>query len=53
MPFGYHGCYLRIDASLGAARQVPLSDTVLRQFLGGSGLGVRLLLDEGAAGALR
>jgi aldehyde:ferredoxin oxidoreductase len=28
---------------------VPLSDTVLRQYLGGSGLGARLLLDEGAA----
>jgi len=28
---------------------VPLADAVLRQFIGGSGLGVRLLLDEGAA----
>ena len=49
MPFGYHGCYLRIDVSLGTAEQVPLSDAVLRQFIGGSGLGVKLLLDEGAA----
>jgi aldehyde:ferredoxin oxidoreductase len=49
MPFGYHGCYLRIDVSRGTAGHVPLSDTVLRQFLGGSGLGTRLLLDEGAA----
>src|ERR1700730_15251720 len=54
MPFGYHGCYLRIDVStgtskLGTAEYVPLSDTVLRQYLGGSGLGVKLLLDEGAA----
>src|ERR1700675_2098871 len=49
MPFGYYGKYLRVDVSLGTAEQVPLSDAVLRQFIGGSGLGVRLLLDEGAA----
>src|SRR5689334_16115127 len=49
MPFGYHGCYLRIDVSNGTSEYVPLSDTVLRQYLGGSGLGVKLLLDEGAA----
>ena len=45
MPFGYHGCYLRIDVSKGTSEYVPLSDTVLRQYLGGSGLGVKLLLD--------
>src|SRR3954466_14159828 len=49
MPFGYHGCYLRIDVSSGIGEYVPLDETVLRQFIGGSGLGVRLLLDEGAA----
>src|SRR6202521_3727026 len=49
MPFGYHGCYLRIDVSTSASEYVPLSDIVLRQYLGGSGLGVKLLLDEGAA----
>jgi aldehyde:ferredoxin oxidoreductase len=49
MPFGYHGCYLRIDASRGLAESVPFEEAVLRQFIGGSGLGVRLLLDEGAA----
>lgn len=51
MPFGYHGNYLRIDVSTGHAERVPLSDTVLRQYLGGSGLGARLLLDEGGATA--
>ena len=51
MPFGYHGNYLRIDASSGRAERVPLSDTVLREYLGGSGLGARLLLDEGGATA--
>jgi len=49
MPFGYHGSYLRIDLSSGAAGSVPLSDSVLRQYIGGSGLGVKLLLDEGTA----
>jgi aldehyde:ferredoxin oxidoreductase len=48
-PFGYHGYYLRIDASTSHAERVPLSDDVLRQYLGGSGLGARLLLDEQGA----
>jgi aldehyde:ferredoxin oxidoreductase len=54
--FGYHGSYLRIDVSSGRAERVPLSDTVLREYLGGSGLGARLLLDEALrlhSGALR
>jgi aldehyde:ferredoxin oxidoreductase len=51
MAFGYHGCYLRIDAASGTAERVPLSETVLRQYVGGSGLGARLLLDEGGATA--
>ena len=50
MSYGYHGSYLRIDVTAGSATRVPLADATLRQFLGGSGLGVRLLLDEGAAG---
>src|SRR6202163_1005705 len=49
MTFGYHGCSLRIDVTSGAAERVLLSGSVLRQFLGGSGLGVKLLVDEGAA----
>ena len=49
MPFGYHGCYLRIDVSRGRAERVPLSEALLRQYIGGSGLGTRLLLDEGGA----
>ena len=51
MHSGYHGCYLRIDVSDGRAERVPIADDVLRQFLGGSGLGARLLLDEGGATA--
>jgi aldehyde:ferredoxin oxidoreductase len=49
MPFGYHGCYLRIDVTAGSAERVPISDAVLRQYIGGSGLGARLLLDQRAA----
>ena len=49
MRYGYHGCYLRIDVESGAAERVPLPETVLRQYLGGSGLGARLLLDERGA----
>src|SRR6185503_2650837 len=46
-PGGYHGCYLRIDVSSRTAERVPLADAVLRQCLGGSGLGTWLLLREG------
>jgi aldehyde:ferredoxin oxidoreductase len=49
VPFGYHGGYLRIDVGRGSAQRVPLAETLLRQYIGGSGLGVRLLLDEGTA----
>jgi aldehyde:ferredoxin oxidoreductase len=49
MSFGYHGRYLRIDVSTGRSERVPLPDAVLRQYIGGSGLGARLLLDEGGA----
>ena len=51
MLFGYHGRYLRVDVTTGEARYVPIGESILRQFLGGSGLGARLLLDEGAAAA--
>jgi len=51
MPPGYHGCYLRVDASTGKAERVPLAAETLRQYIGGSGLGTRLLLDEGGATA--
>ena len=46
---GYHGAYLRIDLTAGASARVPLEEAVLRSHLGGSGLGVALLLREGTA----
>jgi len=51
VPFGYHGCYLRVDVSTGCSQRIPLLDAVLRKYIGGSGLGARLLLDEGGATA--
>jgi aldehyde:ferredoxin oxidoreductase len=47
-PFGYHGAYLRIDVSNGRVDRVPIAEAVLRQYLGGVGLGTWLLLEEGA-----
>jgi aldehyde:ferredoxin oxidoreductase len=44
MLHGYHGCYLRIDVGTGTAQRVALSEDVLRLYIGGSGLGARLLL---------
>ncbi|MEX0939263.1 MAG: aldehyde ferredoxin oxidoreductase family protein [Pirellulales bacterium] len=46
---GYHGAYLRVDLSTGEHRRVPLPEDVLRRYLGGAGLGVYLMLREGAA----
>jgi aldehyde:ferredoxin oxidoreductase len=44
--FGYHGRYLRIDVTTGAAESVELSEDVLRQFVGGVGLAAWLLHHE-------
>ncbi len=43
---GYHGRYLRIDLNSGTASYVTLSESVLRRFLGGVGLGTWLLHHE-------
>src|SRR6185295_7312045 len=48
-PFGYHGAYLRIDVTNGSVERVPIAETVLRQYLGGAGLGAWLMLEEGEA----
>src|SRR5438105_10254180 len=50
-PFGYHGAYLRIDVSNSQVHRVPIAEAVLRQFIGGAGLGAWLMLEEGAANA--
>lgn len=46
---GYHGAYLKIDLTRRRADAVPLDLTVLRRFIGGSGLGAYLLLRERGA----
>lgn len=46
---GYHGFCLRVDLTQGTAQRLPLETDLLRGYLGGSGLGVALLLREGAA----
>ena len=51
MSFGYHGVCLRINVTDGRAERVPIGDDVLRAYLGGSGLGAWLLLEEGRAAA--
>ncbi len=47
--YGYHGNYLRIDVTNGESQSVALDEATLRAYVGGSGLGVRILLDEHAA----
>jgi aldehyde:ferredoxin oxidoreductase len=49
-PHGYHGRYLRVDLSNRQATAVPLPEGVLRKYIGGSGLGTWLLLQESAVG---
>jgi aldehyde:ferredoxin oxidoreductase len=46
---GYHGCYLRVDLTKGAATWVQLPEDVLRRFIGGVGLGAFLLHREAPA----
>src|SRR5262245_7395888 len=46
---GYHGNYLRVDLSTNSSTHVALDESRARRFLGGSGLGVDILLSEGAA----
>ena len=47
---GYFNQYLRIDATRASSECIPLGSAVLRQFIGGAGLGTRLLLEECASG---
>ncbi len=47
---GYHGQFLRVDVGTGGGLSVPLEENFLRRTIGGSGLGVGLLLRENSAG---
>src|SRR5215831_1584874 len=48
--YGYHGRYLRIDVTSGAATWKALPEDVCRRFIGGVGLGTWLLHQESPAG---
>ncbi len=48
-PGGYHGRLLDVDLG-GAAVRRDIPEATLRRFIGGSGLGTRLLLDEAPPG---
>lgn len=43
---GWHGRLLEVDLDLGTVRAVPLDPSLLATYLGGRGLGVRLLRDD-------
>lgn len=43
---GYHGRYLKVDLSTGLAEPIAIDESVLRRFIGGTGLGTWLLLNE-------
>jgi aldehyde:ferredoxin oxidoreductase len=49
MPLGYHRRYLRVNLSTGSTEPIPLDEPTLRSSVGGSGLGVEILLRESAA----
>jgi aldehyde:ferredoxin oxidoreductase len=51
VPPGYHGRYLRIDASTGRATPRAIADDVFRRYVGGVGLGTWICLEEGGARA--
>ncbi len=49
-PGGYHGHALHVDLTSGAAARLPLAESLLRSFVGGSGLGTRLLMEASPPG---
>ena len=49
-PGGYHGQALHVRLEDGTARREPIAEATLRAFLGGSGLGTKLLMDAQPAG---
>ncbi len=48
--FGYAGRILRVDLSTGKTNVRPLSEEYAKLYIGGIGLGIRLLLDNSAPG---
>jgi len=50
MLFGYAGKILRIDLSTGAHKTEPLKEELAKKYIGGIGLGMRLLIDNSKPG---
>jgi len=46
MPGGYMGKFLRVNLTDGTIKEEKISDEVLKMFIGGRGLGVKILYDE-------
>ena len=49
-PGGYHGQLLRVDLGSGSAQREAIDEGTLRDFIGGAGLGTRLLVEHGRPG---
>ena len=48
--FGYAGRILRVDLSTGSSKTEPLREEMAKKYIGGIGLGMRLLLDNSKPG---
>ncbi len=46
MPYGYTGKILWVDLSSGSMKDEVIPEEILRKYLGGSGLGAKILYDE-------
>ena len=46
MPYGYCGKILRVDLTRETVRDELLDETLVKNFLGGTGLGAKILFDE-------
>ena len=51
MPYGYAGKMLMVNLTTGELKEEALDEEILRQFVGGTGLGVRILWERQKAGA--
>jgi aldehyde:ferredoxin oxidoreductase len=50
MPYGYAGKMLFVDLTSGSVRPETLSEETCRRFVGGTGLGVKVLYERMKAG---
>ena len=48
--FSYAGKILHVNLTTGETRTEPLSETMAKQYIGGIGLGIRLLMDNSKPG---